>query len=52
VTTVVVVDPEPKKVHDYSADREDEALSGDDVLTLPEVLPGFALPLPQIFAEA
>jgi Uma2 family endonuclease len=52
VTTVVIVDPEPKKVHVYSADREDEALSGEDVLQLPDVLPGFSLPLPQIFAEA
>lgn len=52
VITVVVVDLEPKKVHVYSADREDEALSGNDVLTLPEVLPGFSLPLPTMFAEA
>jgi Uma2 family endonuclease len=52
VTTVVVIDLEPKKVHVYSADREDEALSGDDVLQLPDVLPGFSLPLPQILSEA
>jgi len=47
---VVVVDPERREMTLHDA-RGARTLRGDDVLTHPS-LPGFALPLPEFFAEA
>ena len=49
VLTVVVVDPEKQLVHVTTPDRETEALRLDQILTLPECLPGFSVPVQEIF---
>ena len=49
VLNVVIVEPAKQTVHVYSPDRETEILKLDDVLTLPESLPGFSVPVREIF---
>jgi Uma2 family endonuclease len=41
VQTVAVIDPESHRFHVYSANSETTILSAEDLLTFPEVLPGF-----------
>ena len=48
---VWVVDPPADVVYAYVAGEEPRRLSGRDVLTGGDVLPGFALPLAQLFAD-
>lgn len=49
VLTVVVIDPVPQRVHLYSANRETVILNAADLLTIPEVLPGFEVPVQRLF---
>lgn len=51
VRLVWYVLPEPQEVHVYTAERHD-VLTIDQELSGGEVLPGFALPLRQLFEEA
>lgn len=49
VLNVVIIEPKKQTVHVYSPDRETEILKIDEVLTLPESLPGFSVPVREIF---
>lgn len=49
VLVVVLVDPESKRVHLFSADRETVVLNVGDQLTLPELLPGFEVEVGRLF---
>ena len=49
VLTVAVIDPVPKRVHLYSADNEATILNSTDLLTFPDVLPGFELVVERLF---
>lgn len=49
VLNVVIVEPEKQTVHVYSPDRETEILTIEQTLTLPESLPGFSVPVREIF---
>jgi Uma2 family endonuclease len=49
VLNIVIIEPEKQTVHVYSPDRETEILTIDQVLTLPESLPGFSVPVREIF---
>ena len=49
VLTVAVIDPEPKRVHLFSANRESVVLNSSDNLTFPDVLPGFEIAVGQLF---
>jgi Uma2 family endonuclease len=50
VSVVCVADPEHEVVIKHLPDRPPERLSGSDVLTLPELLPGFTVPVARFFA--
>jgi len=49
VLIVALVDPESKRVHLFSADRETVVLNVGDPLTLPELLPGFEVGVERLF---
>jgi Uma2 family endonuclease len=49
VLNVVIVEPETQTIHVYSPDRETEILTIDQTLTLPESLPGFSVPVREVF---
>jgi Uma2 family endonuclease len=49
VTNVIVMDPETRSLQVYSAERPIQVLGEHDTLTLPDVLPGFAVPLREVF---
>ncbi|MDB5336106.1 MAG: hypothetical protein JWN70_1725 [Planctomycetaceae bacterium] len=49
VLTVVVIDPIPQRVHLYSANRETMILNATDLLSIPDVLPGFEVPVQRLF---
>jgi Uma2 family endonuclease len=49
VLSVVVVDPVPRRVHIYSADHETIVLNATELLTLPNVLPGFEAAVSRLF---
>jgi Uma2 family endonuclease len=49
VMNVVIIEPEKQTVHVYAPDRETEILTVDQILTLPESLPGFSVPVREIF---
>jgi Uma2 family endonuclease len=49
VLTVVVIDPEKQLIHVTTPDHETETLKLGDTLTLPESLPGFSVPVREIF---
>ena len=49
VRVVVVIDPSKSTVSVYRGDDQ-EVLRSDDTLTLPDVLPGFSLPVARLFA--
>ncbi len=46
---VCVIDPDSETVQLHFADKPSETLSGDDVLSLPTLLPGFTLSIGEIF---
>ncbi len=49
VLTVAVIDPASRRVHLFSADREMTVLNSNDLLTFPDVLPGFGVTVGQLF---
>jgi Uma2 family endonuclease len=49
VLTVAVIDPVSQRVHVYSADTENTVLSNKDLLTFPDILPGFEVPVGSLF---
>ncbi|MBS0207098.1 MAG: Uma2 family endonuclease [Planctomycetes bacterium] len=49
VLTVAVVDPIPLRVHVYSADSEAAILNATDLLTFPDILPGFEVVVGNLF---
>lgn len=49
VLTVVVIDPEKKRVEVYSADQAPLILNVGGVLSIPDVLPGFEVPVQRLF---
>lgn len=49
VLNVVIIEPKKQTVHVYSPDRETEILKLDQVLELPESLPGFRVSVKDIF---
>ena len=49
VLTVAVVDPVSKRVHVYSADNETQILNNADLLTFPDILPGFEIVVGSLF---
>lgn len=48
VTAVCVLDPKTESAHLYSADAE-LLLKADELLTFPDILPGFAVPVRRFF---
>jgi Uma2 family endonuclease len=51
VRLVWYVDPVLQEVHVYTAPNQREVLTADHILRCGEVLPGFTLPVRQLFAE-
>ncbi|MCY3021695.1 MAG: Uma2 family endonuclease [Planctomycetota bacterium] len=51
VTLVWVVDPQRRKAHVFRSDRPAKALAAANALDGEDVLPGFAVPLAELFAE-
>jgi Uma2 family endonuclease len=49
VTVVVVFDPQRSAATVYRAGPPEETLNRDDLLTFPEVLPGFSVRVGQFF---
>ena len=49
VLTVALVDPESRRVHVFSADRETVVLNAADKLTFPDLLPGFEIVVGRLF---
>lgn len=49
VLTVAVIDPVAQRVHIYSADNETTILNATDLLTFPDVLPGFEVIVAKLF---
>jgi Uma2 family endonuclease len=49
VLNVVIVEPETQTIHVHSPDRETEIVTIDQTLTLPESLPGFSVPVREVF---
>lgn len=49
VTVVCVVDPEQLSIHVFRLDGSNAVLHDTDSLTLPNILPGFELPLAKVF---
>ena len=49
VLTVAVIDPVSRRVHIYSADNETTILNITDVLTFPDLLPGFEVAVERLF---
>lgn len=49
VLTVAVIDPESQRVHLFFADRASVVLNASDVLTVSDILPGFAVPVNHLF---
>ncbi len=49
VLVAAVIDPVTRRLHLFSADRETMVLSAQDVLTLPDVLPGFEVIVGKLF---
>lgn len=52
VKVVWVVDPKLKQVHRYRAVNDVQLFKADDALTCEELLPGFVLPLAELWATA
>lgn len=51
VNVVMVVEPEEKAISLYRSLTDVQELATPDVLTLPDILPGFSLPLELLFKE-
>ncbi|HET6422282.1 MAG TPA: Uma2 family endonuclease [Planctomycetaceae bacterium] len=51
VRVVVVIDPAPQCMHVFTSDFPSEVLSGDHVLTFPQILPGFSLRITDFFNQ-
>ncbi len=49
VTVVCVLDPTTETARIYRSDRDEEQLKNGDPLTFEDVLPGFSIPLKQLF---
>lgn len=49
VSAVCVLDPKTETARVYLADDTDHTVKGDDALTFPNILPGFAVPLRRFF---
>ena len=49
VTVVCVVDPTTETARIYRSDRDEEQLKNADLVTFEDVLPGFSVPLKQLF---
>lgn len=49
VLQVAVIDPVSQRVHVYSADQETTILNATDLLTFPDVLPGFEVAVAKLF---
>ncbi len=49
VQTVAVIDPNSRRVHVYSADSDATILGVTDLLTFPDVLPGFEVVVQRLF---
>lgn len=49
ITVVCVLDPKTESVTAYTNDNPPQSLYKGDTLTLPEVLPGFELPIARLF---
>ena len=49
VTVVCVVDPTTETGRIYRSDRDEEQLKNGDLVTFDDVLPGFSVPLKQLF---
>ena len=49
VTAVCVVDPTTETGRIYRSDRDEEQLKNGDLVTFDDVLPGFSVPLKQLF---
>ncbi|ODA28429.1 Uma2 family endonuclease [Planctopirus hydrillae] len=49
VLTVAVIDPSSRHVHVYSADQEARILTSADLLTFPDLLPGFEVVVGSLF---
>lgn len=52
VDVVILVEPEAKIVSVYRSTTEIEEFGGEDELTVPDLLPGFSLPLPHLFGSS
>lgn len=50
VTAVLVLDPERMTAFVYRENGDQQILRADDTLTLPDVLPGFSIPVGRFFA--
>ncbi len=50
VTVVLVLDPDTRTASVYRGDSLQEIFRADDELTLPDVLPGFSVPVRRFFA--
>lgn len=50
VTAVIVIDPPTKTVLVLRRDRPQQTFAGADTLVVPDVLPGFAVPVADLFA--
>lgn len=49
VTIVCVADPESESVVVYHAEKQEAIVRGDEPLTLPDLLPGFSVPVRKLF---
>jgi Uma2 family endonuclease len=49
VLIVAVIDPEQRRAHLFSGDREAVVLNASDHLTFPEILPGFEIVVERLF---
>ncbi|MBM4076138.1 MAG: Uma2 family endonuclease [Planctomycetes bacterium] len=49
VVSVAVIDPQAQQIQVFSSDREATRLNADDQLTFPDTLPGFSVPVKNIF---
>ncbi len=51
VRVVAVIDPEPQTIHVYNGDTPGEVLRGEQLLTFPDVLPGFSMVVADFFGQ-
>ncbi len=49
VTSVCVLDPKTETARVYTADEMEQIVAGDEELTFPNILPGFAVPVRRFF---